>query len=580
MHISLKYNAELAGYKEPIDTTIAQLETKRVVQRIWNIDHTVWQPSPDEISNRVGWLTIPQRMLEDVPRIKERALALRNEGVRRILLLGMGGSALAAEMYAGAFGHTKGAPRLSVLDSTDPDAVDTQLRRLDVEKTAFIVSTKSGGTVETLSLFKFFYNRICDTIGKENAGSRFIAITDPGSGLADLAARLKFKYILLNDPEIGGRFSALSYFGLFPAAVIGMDIDRLLKNAVAAAAACSPGAGYPANPGAWLGATLGSLARQGRNKLTFLASAPLAPFGDWLEQLIAESTGKEGTGIVPVIHEPIGTPRNYGADRFFVSLETPGDTATEKLMQRLHENGFPVIRFFVDEPYELGAQIFLWEFATAVAGSVLNINPFDQPNVEAAKAQARKMLSAYTGRGTLHHPEPAVRGGEITVYADIEAPTPGDFLKKFLATGKTGDYVALQAYVDPTKPTVHMLQELRGIIRNQTRLATSLGFGPRYLHSTGQLHKGDGGNGLFIQISSDKATDFPIPDEPGAARSSITFGTLETAQAWGDWYALRENGRRVIRFHISQPLREGLLALKEALLSLPPKNSNKPNKEK
>jgi transaldolase/glucose-6-phosphate isomerase len=542
-------SASLGAYETAVDAALAEMTAAEVVARIWAHDHTVWKPEPTEIVNRLGWLHIAEAMRESVPRLEAIAEAVQAEGYTDVLLLGMGGSSLAPELFNSVFGPDAQGLELSVLDSTDPGAVLAQAERLDPARTLFIVATKSGTTAETLSFFKFFYNRVAKALGADRAGEHFIAITDPGTKLVGLAERYGFRATFLNDPNIGGRYSVLSFFGLLPAALVGVDVHRLLGRALAAASGCEPCVATEENPGARLGAILGELARAGRDKATFAISPGIAGFGDWVEQLIAESTGKEETGIVPVVREPLGPPEVYGRDRLFVHVRLEGDETHDAAVAGFQAAGHPVIRLNLHDPYDLGGQFFLWEMATAVAGYRLGINPFDQPNVEAAKVQARRLLAEYRERG---------------VVPSVEAAAPSaDLLKAFLAQAQSGDYIALQAYVQPTPQTTAALEALRERLRGQYRLATTAGYGPRFLHSTGQLHKGDAGNGLFVQFIANDPRDAPIPDEAGAEASSVTFGVLKSAQALGDRQALLDGGRRVIRFDLGDDVRGGLKRLTE-----------------
>jgi hypothetical protein len=401
--------------------------------------------------------------------------------------------------------------------------------------------------VETLSFFNFFYNRVTETLGADQAGEHFITITDPGDKLVDLALRCHCRTNIVNDPNIGGRYSALSYFGLVPAALVGVDVPRLLDCALAMTSGCEPCVAAGDNAGAWLGAILGQLAKAGRDKVTFAISPALASFGDWVEQLIAESTGKEGKGILPVVGEPLGPPEVYGDDRLFVHLRLDGDETHDVALAALEAAGHPVVRLNLQDSYDLGKQFFLWEMATAVAGHRLSINPFDQPNVEAAKVLARQMVAEYTEKGTLPSGE--------------SAPLTAEALNDFLAQAQPGDYITLQAYLQPTAETDAALATLRARLRDRFRLATTVGYGPRFLHSTGQLHKGDAGHGLFIQLTADDPHDVPIPNEAGSPASSITFGVLKAAQALGDRQALLEAGRRVIRFHLGDDIVDELKKL-------------------
>jgi glucose-6-phosphate isomerase len=499
---------------------------------------------------------------------------VRKAGYTHALLLGMGGSSLAPEMFRLTFGVKEGYLDLAVLDSTDPGAVWAYAEKLDSKKILFIVSTKSGGTVETSSFMKYFYNQMSDAVGIEKAGEHFVAITDPGSGLEETANELKFRYIFLNDPNIGGRYSALSYFGLVPAALIGMDISLLLERA--ATMACnSEGCNCPVkgnNAPARLGAMIGELAKEGHDKLTLITTPSTAHFGAWVEQLIAESTGKEGKGILPVNGEMLGSPGIYAKDRFFVCLEIE-DEKTDGIKLKVFEaDGHPAVHINLKDLYDLGGECFRWEMATAVAGHLLGINPFDQPNVESAKVLARQMVAAYQKEGKLPEIEPTLEKSGIQVYGDHSAHSPVEVLENFLAGADMGEdestgrsYVALQAYVKPTHETDGALQALRTKIQFNHCLGTTVGYGPRFLHSTGQLHKGDAGHGLFIQVTADMPKDLPIPDQPGKETSSISFGVLIMAQALGDSQALKDAGRRVIRFHMGNDVVSGLRHLTQAI---------------
>lgn len=558
-----RHTADLGEYGDAVERALAGLKEERIVERIWAGDHTVWGPEPDEISNRLGWLKSPEVMREEFDGIRALVEAVRSEGYTHALLLGMGGSSLAPEVFRKVFGVADGYLDLAVLDSTDPGAVLEHARNLDLSRTLFIVSTKSGGTVETFSFFKFFYNRVSRELGEDRTGEHFVAITDPGSGLVDTAEKYRFRATFLNDPEIGGRYSALSMFGLVPAALIGADLPRLLDGAAQMARACREE--DPAgNPGVWLGAVMGELANSAeRDKVTLVADTTFDPLGVWIEQLIAESTGKDGKGILPVEGEPLGSPEVYEDDRLFVYTGTGGDGTAA--LETLAQAGHPVVRIEADEPYSLGGEMFRWMMATAVAGRILGINPFDQPNVESAKVLARKMVEEYREQGSLPEPEPALQDGDITVYGSVEAGTPEGALEEFVSQARPGDYAALQAYVQPSDETTASLQEFRLRLRDRLRVATTVGYGPRFLHSTGQLHKGDAGNGLFVQITADPAEDAPIPDEAGAGESSLTFGVLEAAQALGDRQALLDVKRRVVRFHISGELSGNLSRLSDGL---------------
>ena len=518
------FSANLGGLETAVSATEADLVKKKIVERIWQHDHTVWHAEPTEITNRLDWLHTPQKMAVEVERLNQFVAANKADGFTEVMLLGMGGSSLAPELFAKIYGN--GGLKLRVLDSTDATAVKSYAETADLPHTLFIVSTKSGGTVETFSFFKYFYNRVADLVGQENAGRQFVAITDPGSGLVDTANTYNFRETFINDPNIGGRYSVISFFGLLPAALVGVDVARLLARAQAAADSAVS---------ARLGAILGTAALAGRDKVTFILPPALASFGDWVEQLIAESTGKNGQGILPVVGEPVLEPSGYGTDRLFVYLRL--DNRYDTAVARLDQAGQPVVRFNLRDLYDLGGQFFVWELATAVAGHVLGIQPFDQPNVESAKVLARKMVSAYQESGQLPQ-------------LDSAEPTTAN-LNSFVAQAKPGDYISIHAYVPPTPETDELLQQLRVALLEKTACATTVGYGPRFLHSTGQLHKGDAGNGLFIQFVSDPESDIDIPDTAGESASGMSFGVLKSAQALGDAQALLDENRRLIRFNLS-----------------------------
>ena len=542
----------IGNYRHLLDAVLVKLEKDRIVDRIWSGDYTVWGPEPAEISNRLGWLNSPQAMSGKIDDLRKLAFELHEEKYTHALLLGMGGSSLASGVLRKIFGSRDGYLDLSVLDSTDPGAVLYHAGRLDSARTLFIVATKSGTTTETISFLKYFYNRVSDRLTAEVAGDHFIAITDPGSPLTEMADQYSFRASYLNDPDIGGRYSALSYFGLLPAVLMGVDVKSLLNRSFDMVESCrKTGLSVEdGNSGVILGAVIGMLAEAGCNKLTIIASPQIASFGNWVEQLIAESTGKKGKGILPVVGEPVGPPGVYDDDRAFVYLKMVGDDLYDEAVDALENAGNPVVKLYLDNLYDLGGQFFLWEMATAVACHLLKVNPFDQPDVELAKLLAHKMMAEYTKNDLLPHEVPVLTSGGITVYGSVKAGSPEEALAKFLGHTRPGDYVAIQAYLQPTDKTDRALDELKTTIRDKYGLATTAGYGPRYLHSTGQLHKGDAGRGLFIQLTADDERDAPIPDEIGSGNSSVSFSVLKRAQAMGDRKALLNAGRHVIRFHL------------------------------
>lgn len=540
-------NTHLGSYQELIESSLIKLNEDRILDRILDGDHTVWKPDPTEITNRLGWLNIIAEMKLALDRITSFTALLIEEGYTHALLLGMGGSSLAPDVFRKSFGAQPGFLNLNVLDSTHPDEVRKVAGELPPGKTFFIVSTKSGGTVETISFFKYFYNWVIETLGNEQAGKHFAAITDSGSSLETLARELQFREIFLNNPNIGGRYSALSYFGLVPAGLLGIDLPKLLERAEAMLQA--------GNLSASLGTVLGVLAKQGRDKLTFLFPQELDSLGDWIEQLIAESTGKEGVGILPVVGEAPGEPAVYGVDRVFIRMSLGVDDTQSPSITPFLGQGHPCVDIYLQDIYDLGAQFFLWELSTAITGYWLQINPFDQPNVESAKILARSMVAEYHATGSLPPGETAV----------LSAAN----LRDFMVSAKPGDYIAIQAYLPPSSEIHQDLQRLRHELRDRYKLATTLGFGPRFLHSTGQLHKGDAGNGLFIQFSSQPAEDLPIPDTAGRAYSGISFGTLILSQALGDRQALLDEGRRVLNFHLSQNPVQDFKAFLPTIMEVP-----------
>ncbi len=552
--------ANLGRFKK--EKTIAQalqeMEHHQIMPRIWVHDHTVWKPNPEEITNRLGWMDILQEMRSALPTIERFVSGVQRDGYTQGLLMGMGGSSLAPELFSLIFGQQTGFLDLSVIDSTTPQAVLDHLQALDLARTLFIVSTKSGTTEETLSFFRFFYNQVADSLGSQKAGEHFIAITDPGSKLIKLAEKYHFRAVFENNPNIGGRYSVLSYFGLVPAALSGVDLPQLLDRAAAMAKACGPQVAAAENPAALLGAILGEYAKLGRDKLTLVLEPGIASFGDWVEQLIAESTGKEGQGILPVVAEPPGEPGIYGHDRIFVRM---GKSPEAYRLEALEGLGHPVVPIELGDRYDLGGQFFLWELATAVAGYRLGIQPFDQPNVESAKKAARKMVAAFSESGELPREAPSLVDGDIQVFGDAGASTAAGALQAFLEQGKPGEYISLQAFIPPSQATTEALKHLRGQLLQRYQLATTNGYGPRFLHSTGQLHKGDGGHGLFVQFTSDPLEEISIPLEAGKNDSVLSFGVLALAQALGDRQALIDAGRRVIRFHLGKRAAENILKL-------------------
>ncbi|MEN6621290.1 MAG: transaldolase, partial [Smithella sp.] len=544
-------NFFLGSYENSVSQTLEALQKDKIIQRIRAADYTVWKPKPDNIVNRLGWLHAPADLLDQLPYIRSVLDPIIAEGYKDAVLLGMGGSSLAAEMYVKMFGCRSGHPLLRILDTTDPAAISRISQELDWEKTIFLVSSKSGTTLETVSLFYYFYNLALKKSGS-SACRNFIIITDPDSPLEELAHRLHLRHIFKSNPAIGGRYSALAFPGIIPATLLGIEVEVLLKNALAFAEndeTCFF-QGKPNSASSVLGASLGTLARMGRDKLTLIFPQSWMPFGDWVEQLIAESTGKEGKGILPVCEKELKHPEFYNNDRFFVIFHT--EENVESKISEIHEAGHPVVAIKVDSKFHLGSRMFLWEMATAIAGHILGINPFDQPNVEASKILTRQMIELYRKKKEFPPEQAAMSTEECDVYGGISTKSPAEALENFLAEAKSGNYVCLQVYLKSTPETDEALHKLSMEISNKYRLAVSSGYGPRYLHSTGQLHKGDSGKGLFIQFTSDDPRDIEIPDNPGVSGSTLTFGICKSAQALGDRQALIRLGRKIIRFHLKK----------------------------
>jgi transaldolase/glucose-6-phosphate isomerase len=509
----VRYASHLpGGLAGVVDTRLETLEMAHAVRRIWERDYTLWRNDPTEITDRLGWLTVHEVMSELVPDLKAFAAKCAGDGLSHVVLAGMGGSSLAPQVLSETFGTAPGMLEVSVLDTTDPDQILAVERSLPLDRTLFVIASKSGTTTETLSHFKYFWDKVPD-------GSRFVAITDPGTPLVDLAKDHGFRRTFVNPPDIGGRYSALSYFGLVHAALIGMDLDGLLGHAVEMTHACSSSVPTAENPGAWLGAVMGEAARAGRDKLTLVLDQRIRSFGYWVEQLIAESTGKEGRGIVPVEGEDLGGPEVYGDDRLFVGI---GGDDLRPGLEALEHAGHPAALLTLRDPIQLGCEFFRWEFATAIAGAVLESQPFDQPNVQEAKDNTKRLLA----------------GGRVK---DPGTDDPGALLKEV----RGGDYLAIQAYVPRAPEMERRLHEIRMRLRDRYRVATTVGFGPRFLHSTGQLHKGGPNSGVFVQVVEPPQEDIDIPGEP------YTFATLFAAQSAGDLQSLREHGRRVARVRLA-----------------------------
>lgn len=545
----------------------AQWEQRGNLQRLWAGDASLWTGSGE--GNWLGWLRIVDQQLGDIARLRALAADIRGRYTHAILL-GMGGSSLCPEVLRLCFGLREGFPDLQVLDSTDPAQIRACEDSVQLESTLFFAASKSGSTLETALLTRYFLDRLSRCVGTVQAGRQFVAVTDPGSRLEVLAADRGFGHVLHGVPEIGGRYSALSHFGLAPAAAMGLDVAALLRSARSMCAACAAESQPSRNPGLRLGLLLGAAARRGRDKLTFVATPGIAPLGAWIEQLVAESTGKRGSGIVPVDGEPLGPPGSYGDDRIFAQLVLgeESDPGQDAQLAALRSQGHPVARIAVRGAGDIGQEFFRWEFATAVAGAVLGINPFDQPDVESSKVGARELTGRYEADGTLPAGDAFLTAGGMQMFAapgyarrlvgGLPAPTPESVLRAHLGNVGAGDYFALLAYL-PREPSCQAaLARLRAAARARLRTATCVGFGPRFLHSTGQLHKGGAGNGVFVQLGCADASDLPVPD------SGLTFGVVKAAQAQGDFEVLARLGRRALRIQLNGCPDQGLARLESA----------------
>jgi transaldolase / glucose-6-phosphate isomerase len=533
----------LGALQPKVDARVAQLQKEDAPRRLWAKDSTLWTSDPakrEEIRDRLGWLSVAEQMLEHVGELKQLARDARTYS--DVVLLGMGGSSLCPDVLRHTFGSTKGHPRLHVLDTTDPATILAVRAKIRIQDTLFIVASKSGETTETLSHFAYFWGEV-DSNGRAGAAGRhFAAITDPGTSLEKLAKDHGFRWIFRNPPDIGGRYSALSYFGLVPGALIGVDVAEMLERAVEMSHSCADSVPVDKNPGVWLGAVMGELAVGGRNKVTLIASPKVATFGYWVEQLIAESTGKEGKGIVPVEGEPVGKPAVYGDDRLFVYIRMDGD-APHRAVQALEKAGQPVVTLTLRDKLDLGGEFLRWEIATAIAGAILRIDAFNQPNVQESKDNTKKVLARFKASGKL----PAAES--------VAASKSKGGVKALLERARPGAYFAIMAYTTRTPASEAAVAAIRTAVRDGTHYATTAGYGPRFLHSTGQLHKGGPKTGLFLQVVQDDTKDVSIPGQP------YSFSILKQAQSLGDLQSLTSRRLPVLRVTLGKDAAAGWKAL-------------------
>jgi len=556
-----------AGIEKAVEKSAEEWRASAKIRRLWHKDKSVW--TGDDEHKWLGWLTSAQDA--DIADYEDYARRVKGQNFSDAVVLGMGGSSLGPEVLAETFPKKDGFPRLHVLDSTDPAQVRATEQKIDIKRSLFIVSSKSGSTTEPNAMKDYFFDRVSKAIGAEKAGHRFIAVTDPGSSLEKVAAKQGFARIFHGDPTIGGRYSVLSPFGLVPAATAGIDVRSLINHALAMVRSCGADVPPHENPGVQLGLAMGVAGLEGRDKVTILSSRKIADFGAWAEQLIAESTGKEGKGLIPIDGEPLGHVSLYGNDRFFIDIRTEGedDAAHDERLDALEHAGHPVVRIVMKSIDHLGQEFFRFEMATAVAGAILGINPFNQPDVESAKIKTRELTAAFEKSGKLPAETPAMASTEADLYTDeanAEAlrklgadGSVGSWLKAHLSRVHADDYVALLAYIERNFDHIDILQEMRLRVGERHRVATCAEFGPRFLHSTGQAYKGGPDTGVFLQITADDARDLAVPGQ------KASFGVIKAAQARGDFDVLTERGRRALRVHLKGDLASGLRMLDAAI---------------
>jgi transaldolase / glucose-6-phosphate isomerase len=553
-----------------VKTTVAEWQASGKMQRLWQRDASLW--TGDDEAKWLGWLDIPEEQISHPVELRNLAKEVWSAGFKDALLLGMGGSSLCPEVLRMTFGKTAGYPDLHVLDSTDPAQVKEFENKIDIARSLFIVSSKSGSTLEPNIFKQYFFERAKQVVGADKAGSHFIAITDPDSKMQKVAEQDRFRHIFFGRSSIGGRYSALSNFGMVPAAVIGLDTKKFLDRTQEMVRACGSAAPVEENPGAVLGIILGTAALSGRDKVTIITSPDISDLGAWLEQLLAESTGKVGKGIIPVDRERIAAPEVYGTDRVFVYVHTEHatDVVVDAKVAALEKAGHPVVRISMADVYDLGAEFFRWEIATAVAGSILGINAFNQPDVEASKIATRNLTSEYEKNGSLPAEKPVLEDSGVKLFTDeknsfaLAKAAAGDkslagYLKAHLNRIGKGDYFAVLGYIQMNAEHEKSLQTIRHAVRDKKQVATCLGFGPRFLHSTGQAYKGGPNSGVFLQVTCDDALDLPVPGQ------KYTFGIVKAAQARGDFQVLIERGRRALRVHLGRDVNAGLATLTAAV---------------
>lgn len=561
----------LAGaLQEAITAELSLWLNENKLKRLWAGDASLWTHADE--AKWLGWLDVSEQERDEIPHINKLRQEINEQGFKHIIVLGMGGSSLCPDMVAKTFGKIADNPRLHILDSTCPMQIKHLEASVDLKKTIFIISSKSGSTLEPNIFKDYFYARLQTVLESKDVGDRFLVITDPGTKLEGIAKEEHFKDVFYGVPSIGGRYSALSNFGMVPSGLMGLDIKDFLHYANEMRKVCSPAVAPQNNPGVLLGVILGVCAKQGKDKVTFIVSPRIHALGAWLEQLLAESTGKLGKGLIPIDQEPLGQVECYGHDRVFIyiRLDEAPDHAQEIGITSLEQANHVVVRLNVPTPKQLGGELFRWEMATAVAGSVMGINPFDQPDVEGSKKRAAKILTEYDKSNKIQKPNLIFSQDGLELYADernaneiannlVGTPSLESYLRAHLQRIKSGDYVNLSAFIEMSDSHTEWLQRMRVLIRENKKVATCLGFGPRFLHSTGQDYKGGPNTGVFLQITAKHPTDIQIPDR------HYTFGVVIDAQAQADFEVLAERGRRVLRVHLGKDVTEGLQQLLDSI---------------
>lgn len=554
--------AQLGSYESDVKERLADMKQHKFNSRIWDKDATLWKDdaeSKEMIPNTMGWLDVSEKMLSAVPRLQHFAREIHEEGFTNVVHMGMGGSSLAPLLFERTFEKSEDGLELTVLDSTDPETIQQVEKEVPLDKTLFIVASKSGTTAESNAFDDYFYDKVQSVTN--DAGSHFAAITDPGTPLVDKAHKRGYRRVFLNFEDIGGRYSALSYFGLVPAALKGIDIGDLLERALRMQHASRTTDDPSENPALKLGAIMGELARHNRDKLTLVLPDELSTLGMWLEQLIAESTGKEGTGILPVTGEELLTPADYSDDRLFVQLQLKGKEQSQvnDKLRALNKAGHPVVSIKIEEKPDIAQEFYRWEMAVAAAGTILGINAFNQPNVQGSKDATNRLLKKVENEGALPEKTPALQEGNLKFYGSENAGDTAEFLQSFLGQAEAGHYIAIQAYLTENEETEKQLQKLRKTLQKRYKVATTIGYGPRFLHSTGQYHKGGPNTGLFIQLTADDQNDAEVPD------TNYSFGTFKHAQAEGDLEALKDHDRQVISVDLDAGILDGLQTLNDSV---------------